>query len=355
MGSTIAITGAGGVIGRRLVAALAAADGVDRVVALDVEAPAGLDAGDVDLVVRRVDVRDRAELAAAFAGADVVVHLAAQLDPLRDEARMRSINVEGTRNVVEVAHAQGVRHLVHVSSASVYGAHADNPLPLDEDRPLRPNRPFSYAEQKAEADAWVTDWAAAHPDTAVTVLRPAIVAGHGIENFVTRQLDALRLTVVGGHRPPLQFVHVDDVASAIVHVVTHRIAGVHNVSAEGWLSFDEVVAITGRRLLTVPEEVAFTLADRLWRAGLAEAPSGQVPYLMHPWVVSVDRLTATGWSPRHSNRDALAALFEEHADRLVLGPVTTTRGRARGVAAGLGAVGVVAGALAVRRARRRRR
>ena len=80
--------------------------------------------------------------------------------------------------------------------------------------------------------------------------------------------------LVRGHKPPLQFVHVDDVVSALVHVIDHGLDGVYNVTAEGWLSMDEVTAIVGRRTVALPEEVAFSIAERLWRLGLGEQPPG---------------------------------------------------------------------------------
>jgi nucleoside-diphosphate-sugar epimerase len=349
--TTVAVTGAEGLIGRRVVDLLLEDPGVDRVLALDVGAPRGADRPGLER--RRADVTDHA-VARHLDGVDVVVHLAFVLDPSRDETAMHAVNVGGTRNVFEASVAAGVRKVVYLSSAVVYGAHPDNPLPLDEDRPIRPNTPFSYAEHKGEIERWLWPWAEGHPELAVTVLRPSIVAGPGVSNFISRQLDAPRFAAVRGHRPPLQFAHLDDVAAAVRHVVSEDLPGVFNVSSEGWLSFDEVTAISGRAVLEVPEELAFTLADRLWRLGLGEAPAGQVHYLMHPWVVDVRRLVATGWNPRYSNRDALAVMAAEHADELVLGPIHTHRSTVRDVALGVSTLGVVGLAVALRRWRRRR-
>jgi nucleoside-diphosphate-sugar epimerase len=351
-GRTVAVTGAAGLVGQRLVSRLLEDPTVDRVVAVDVAdadggpAPRGLER-------RREDVRDPA-IATAFTGADVVVHLAFVVDPARDEATMRAVNVEGTRNVLEAARAAGVPKVVYLSSASVYGAHPDNPLPIAEDQPLRPNTPFSYVEHKAEIERWLAGWRERHDVPSLTVLRPSIIAGPGVSNFVTRQLDAPRFTTVSGHKPPVQFVHVDDVVEAIVHVSDRDLPGTYNVSSIGWLSFDEVTAISGRRHLEVPEEVAFSLADRLWRFGLGEAPAGQVPYFMYPWVVSVDALVATGWYPKRSNRDALAELAAEHADLLVIGPLHTRRSHVRAAAAVAGVVAVGVAVAVVRRRRGRR-
>jgi nucleoside-diphosphate-sugar epimerase len=345
---SVAITGVGGLIGRRLVAALTEEPSVGRVVGLDLRLPEGLVAPELELL--EADVRDPG-IGAHLDGIDVLVHLAFQLDPLRDEQAMWEVNVAGTRTVVEAAAAAGVRRLVYVSSAVVYGAHPDNDVPLDEDAPLRANPDFSYAEHKLEVERWLWPWAEQHPEVSVTVLRPSIVAGPGVQNFISRQMELPRMTAVKGHRPPMQFAHVDDVASALAHAVTNDLQGAFNVSSEGWLSFDEITAISGRKLAEVGEEVAFALTDRLWRAGIGEAPAGMVHYLMHPWVVSVDKLVATGWKPRHSNRDALAELVDEHRDWLSLGGARVRRSTVRAATAGVVAIGGLAGITAALRRR----
>ncbi|MBW3658737.1 MAG: NAD-dependent dehydratase, partial [Actinobacteria bacterium] len=157
----------------------------------------------------------------------------------------------------------------------------------------------------------------------------------GVQNFITRILEQPRFTAVKGHKPPIQFAHVDDVASALAHAVVEDLPGAYNVTSEGWLSFDEVTAIADAKVAWVPEEVAFSVADRMWRMGLGESPPGFVHYVMHPWVLSVEKLTATGWRPKHSNRDALVELVEEHRDYLSIGRLRTERSKVRAVSAGL--------------------
>lgn len=343
----VAVTGSGGLVGRRLVAALAEDPDVDRVVALDVveqRVPAGVAAG-------IADVRDPA-IGDALAGVDALVHLAFQLDPLHDEEAMRAINVDGTQTTLQAAVDAGVRRIVVASSASVYGAHPDNDVPLTESSPRRPPAEFSYARHKGEVEDWLWGWAGSLPDEiTVTVLRPAIVAGPGVDNFVSRQLELPRIVTVAGHRPPLQVVHVDDVVAAFRLAATTDLPGAYNVAAPGWLSLDEALAVLGRRSLDLPEEIAWGLASALWRVGIADAPAGQLPYLMHPWVLDVRRLEAAGWTAQHSNRDALAALAEEHRPYLRIGPLRARRDR---VAIGAGAATALAAAALVRAWRRGR-
>jgi nucleoside-diphosphate-sugar epimerase len=346
----IAVTGANGLIGRRLLVALAADPAVDRVIALDrVEAlvPAGVTIGVVD--VRDPGIADRLE------GVDVLVHLAFEVDSLRDEEAMRDVNVNGTRTTLAAAVEAGVRRIVVASSASVYGAHPDNDVPLTESSPRRPLRAFAYARHKGEVEDWLWGWAGTLPnDVTVTVLRPAIVAGPAVDNFISRQLELPRYMMVAGHKPPVQIVHVDDVVAAFHHVATQDLPGAFNVASPGWVSLDEALAVLGRRALVVPEEVARGIARWAWRLGLTGAPETQLPYVMHPWVVDVQRLEATGWTATRSNRDGLAELAAAHGSWVRIGRLRVRRDRAAMAAVGVaGLLAATATAMATARARRR--
>lgn len=345
--TTVAITGVSGLVGTRVLDRVRDVPSVDRVVGIDRQAPPGPLPAEV--AFHQVDVADADAVRAALEGVDVVVHLAFQVEPREGLDRMRAVNVDGTRHVVEAAAAVGARKVVVASSIVVYGAHPDNDVPLTEESPLRANPDFPYAEHHRDVETWLAGWAPDHPDVVVTRLRLATVVGTGADDLFMRALLGPRLPSVRGHRPPFQLVHVDDAASALVHAVEHDLHGAYNVAAEGWLSFDEIAAILGRRPLDIPEEVAFSTVERLAAIGLSDLPVGAVHHVVHPWVASVDRLVATGWRPEHSNRDAAAHLAADLGDRLVLGPVHTTRRQVRqtaavsaGVAGGLLALGVLA-------------
>jgi nucleoside-diphosphate-sugar epimerase len=345
--STVAITGIAGYLGQRVLARLEGDDDVERVVGIDVEEPAG---GTPKLEFHQLDVRD-ARLGKVLVGVDVVVHLAFQHDPIRDEARMRSINVDGTANVLEASAATGARKVVYPSSATVYGAHADNDFPLTEASPLRANEDFSYAIHKLETERLIEAFRAQHADIVVTVFRVATVFGPSVENFVSRLLEAPRVTTVRGYEPPLQLVHEDDVASAIALAVRDDLDGVYNVASDGWLSGEEVIRLSGKKRVELPEAVAFSMAERLWKTGLTTAPPGELHYLMHPWVVDASKLMQTGWTPRYSNREALLETVEAHRNWITVGRARVRKDSlAKGAAATLGAVGAMA---LVRRARRR--
>lgn len=254
----------------------------------------------------------------------------------------------------ELGQGEALDAVVHVSTMLVYGAHPDNPVPLTEQHPVRPVEGYPIAEEAAQRERAVDAWQADHPGVPVAVLRPAMPVGEDVPSLLLDTFVGGRVLGVRGHRPPLQFLHVDDLLDAIVHAARQRLSGPHNVASEGWLSADDVEAILGRRRLDVPEEVVFSSTERLRVAGLSPLPTGAVHHLMHPWVADVSRLVETGWRPRHANRDVLAELADRHGDRVVVGPVTTTRHEVRqaaGIAAGLTG-GMLALGLVARRRRR---
>jgi nucleoside-diphosphate-sugar epimerase len=345
--TVVAVTGVSGALGRRLVALLDADPAVERVVGVDLVEPL---AGSPKLEFHQMDVRD-ARLAKVVAGAHALCHLAFRVEPLRHRERMRLANVEGTRSVLDAARAGGVRKLVHVSSATVYGAHPDNEFPLTEASPLRATPDFPYAWQKLEAERMVEAFREERPEVVVTTLRPAVVLGPGVENAVSRMLEAPRLLAVRGYEPPVQVVHEEDLAAALRHALSVDLPGAYNVAADGWLAAEEAAALVGRKRLELPEAVAFAVVGRLARLGLLEIPPGALPYLMHPWVVDAARLRSTGWRPTRSNRETLLEAVEAHRPWLAVGRLRVRRALLARAAAGALAAGAAAAWL--RRARRR--
>jgi len=365
--TTIAVTGVSGLLGRALIGRLRSAPGrVTRVLGLDLDVPSDLRADlrapaagspaapagpaapaapVVDLQV--ADVRDPA-LADRLAGVDVLVHLAFQMDPIRDLALMRSINVDGTMNVLAAARTAGVGRVVVLSSVVAYGAYADNDVPLSEASPLRGQPGFTYAEHKREVEELLWPWHAAGDGPALTVLRSAAVFGPGVQNFLTRVLELPVLPRLPA-APPLQFVHVDDVAGAIVHAIETGIDGAFNVAPDGWLDHDQVLKLVGRPVLRMEPDRMRDLVARAHRLGLGELEPGVVELFLHPWVLSNTRLRATGWEPTHSNEETLLETVLDHRPFVSLGRVRVRRALLRGVGLASGAALVAASAAALRR------
>lgn len=339
---SVAVTGAAGFIGSRLVPALAAA-GVERIVGLDMREPSRSPSGYEHVLV---DVAGR-DLESHLRGVDTVVHLAAVTDPIVDDALMARVNIDGTRRVLAGAAAVGVRRIVRVSTAAVYGAYATNPVPLTEDAPVRPNQGFGPAVHAAEVERLLHEYGLEHPETSITVLRAAPVLGAGAEHLWARLLAGWHRPRVRGEGAPVQVVHVDDLVRAIELVVLGDHAGVFDVAAAGWLGADEVRGLLGSGALpAAPLDLVRRVLTRSWHAGVGEIPPTVLPYLVQPWVIATDRLEALGWSPEHTNEETL---LETHDALAPSGPPVA---RLAGAAAGAAALGLVGGYALYRHHRR---
>jgi nucleoside-diphosphate-sugar epimerase len=343
---TVAVTGAAGYVAGRLIEKLEEDDAVDRVVGFDIRPPS---VRSKKLVFDDVDVRNP-NLRQRFENVDIVVHLAFVMDPIQDENLIRDINVNGSQNVFKCAAQAGVKKVIYTSTALVYGAHPDNPIPLTEDSPLRANLDFNYPAHKLEVEYMINEFRRDHPGTVVTVFRPATVFGPNADNAWSHQLEAPLLVGVKGFSPPLQFVHEDDVASALAFAVGTDLDGAYNLAPEGWLEADEILALLGRRRFDVSEPGAFSLLGRLWSWGLAEAPAGMLHYVMHPWVVSPKKLEGAGFICRYDSEFAFRQTAERAADFVRLGRKRVTKKEIAATAAG---VGLVSAVVAVRSARSR--
>lgn len=333
--TTAVLTGAAGPLGRRVLAILASDADVGRVVAVDREAvegpPPGVEAAAADLA--------DADLKALFEGADTVIHLAA----------------ESTRRVLDAAGAVGAGRVVLLSSATVYGAWPGNPVPLTEDAPVRPNPGFDLAVRRAEDERLAAEHRDAHPGTTVAVLRPVpTVAEDACSALASLLNDAPEVRTEGeAEDPPAQYLHFDDLASAVATAARQGLDGPYNVAPDGWISREQVRALgrSGLRL-PLPEPVAHRLAALRWRLGLRPVPPSFLPYLTHPWVVANDRLRAAGWTAGHTNEEAFVAGHRP-------GPFATMSPRRRqelllGAAAVVLAGAVTSALLVARRLTRRR-
>jgi hypothetical protein len=104
----------------------------------------------------------------------------------------------------------------------------------------------------------------------------------------------------------VQVVHVNDLVAALAMVATRDLPGVFNVAADGWLDAPAAAELIPRsNVPALPTEALERMLTRTWELGLGDVPPGVVPYLTHPWVVANDKLKAEGWTPTHSNADAI--------------------------------------------------
>jgi len=356
MGEIVVVTGAGGALGRRVVSSTLQEPGVERVVAVGQalgDHPAGLRRGGegVELVAAPFALDDP-RLAALARGATRLVHLGGRRGLDLDGTGGAEVDLLGTRALLStLANVGSVRSVVLLSSALVYGARDTNPVPLTEDAPVRPNPSIPAALERAQLEAMVVSWARERSATC-TLVRPSIVVGPDNGRWLARSPWSTSGLLSKGGGAPVQFLHVDDLATAVGVLAARGVDGPVNAAPDGWLTADQVKALKGPAArLRVRRDLAVRLARWGARIGLAPGDPTTIIAASAPWVVANDRLRALGWEPTFTNEEAYvdadrggpwARLTPRHRQEIALGGAAVVV---------LGGAAVVA--LAVRRRLRR--
>ena len=318
---TILITGVSGNLGQRLVPQLSnyrvvgvdiappTHSPVDRFVPLDL----GAEESTRELLLLLREVQPVS-----------VVHLAFVIDPQRtgviDVDRMWRINVAGTARLMEAIAeanrntASAIRQFIFLSSVSAYGS--DLPQPVTEDAPLG-GHTLPYAIHKKESDLVVQQRAPSLRGCGVFILRPHIIAGATVENYL---MGAFRGTPNGkgrraarmresGKRLPcmlpygqkyldnkIQFVHVDDMARLIAWILTREPEAqrltILNVAGRGdALTFAQCIEMAHAKLLRVPGLWTMRrVLQLLWDWKVSAIPPDAVPYMTGEYIMNTERL-----------------------------------------------------------------
>jgi nucleoside-diphosphate-sugar epimerase len=238
---------------------------------------------------------------------DVLWHLGAQVWRSRD-GRQLAVNVEGTVNVVRAR----PHHVVLASSAAVYGAHPDNPVPLTEDDPLRPNPDCAYAWHKVEAER------IASAEAPTAVVRVSAVLGPHADHRVLRAARGYRTVVPAVHAPQaLQFLDEDDAADGLLVAGLAAATGTWNVAPADWLVPADIAAISGGRVVRLPLATAARAAEAAYRLGLLPFGADRACLLAGPLAVSPAKAAGDlGWRPSRTSSEVLAdALGDQAAQR----------------------------------------
>ncbi len=318
---SVLVTGASGLIGHNVVAQLCAARSLGEwsdlrtVVAADVsEPPESRRCPGVDYC--RLDVRDPdLERAMVNREVDTVVHLAAIVSPGPESSREHeySVDVLGTKNVLECAIRAGVRQLIYTSSGAAYGYHPDNPEPLRESDPLRGNEEFAYSYHKRLAEEMLARARHDHPELLQLIFRPGAILGSRAENPITAIFDRPIVIGVRGSDAPFVFVWDEDVARCIVEGIRYRRSGIFNLCGDGTITLPEIARRIGKRYLAVPApllELALYLGRKM---GATRLGPEQVRFLRYRPVLSNERLESEfGFTPTYSSEECFAHFWKLH-------------------------------------------
>jgi UDP-glucose 4-epimerase len=302
---TVVVTGISGNLGRALAKQLhveAQVVGVDRRPFRDKPK---------DIVHVQVDLRKaRVEEAFRHRAVDAVIHLGIMHDPRMPFSEAHSFNVVGTQKLLDLCVRHGVKKLVVLSSANVYGPMPDNSNFLTEETPLMAADRFSDMRDLIEVDMVAQSFVWRHPDLETVILRPVNIVGPTVRNAPSNYLRLERPITVMGFDPMIQLIHEEDVARALILALKPGVRGVYNVSGPGEVPLSAVMRELGRSPVPVPHFLLRPALKRLFRAGVITFPPEELDHLQYLCVVDGSRAAREmGWAPRYTLRETIRSVL----------------------------------------------
>jgi UDP-glucose 4-epimerase len=247
---------------------------------------------------------DYSRMRSAFAGADLVFHLAANADVrhgLEHPRKDLEQNLLATHNVLEAMREHRVSRVAFSSTGAVYGDTAVMPTPEDAPFPIQTSL---YGASKVAAEALLTAYAHGYGFRVgifrfVSMLGPRYTHGHVFDFWQKLKRDPTRLEVLGDGKQQKSYLHVADCVRALLLGVERQRepVSVLNIGHEDWLTVTESVAIICRALAVSPA-LTFAGGERGW--------IGDSPKIL----LNTTRMRALGWAPSVSLPDAIVETLQ---------------------------------------------
>jgi UDP-glucose 4-epimerase len=305
MPGTVVVTGISGNLGRAVAKQLhveAHVIGIDRRPLRD--KPKDVEHHQVDLRKARVEEAFRRRKV------DALIHLGIMHDPRAAFSEAHSFNLLGTQKILDLCVRHGVKKVVILSSANVYGPLPDNSNFLTEETPLMAADRNSDVRDLIELDMYAQSFVWRQPDVETVILRPVNIVGPTVRNAPSNYLRLERPVTVMGFDPMVQLIHEEDAARALVMALRPGARGIFNVTGPGEVPLSAILRELGRRTLPVPHFLLRPILRRLFAAGLVSFPAGELDHLQYLCVVDGTRAAREmGWAPRYTLRETIRSVL----------------------------------------------
>jgi UDP-glucose 4-epimerase len=297
---TVLVTGAAGALAKRVIARL---HGRYNVVAVDfrrkVETDAGIPSYKVEMEKRGFeDIFLNHKI-------DAVLHIGRIFAHESSRDRRYNANVLGAKKLFELCKKYGVGQVLIHSTYYVYGASAYNPALLDESHPLKASEVTMDLVDSVELESLANIYLWKHPELHITILRPCNVLGPGVRNSMSLLLSHTFTPVLLGFSPMMQFLHVDDMADALVLAFEQNKPGIYNVAPDDYIPYQRAVEECGCKKLPIPgiPPVVPKLMSSLLNWG-AFFPPYLINYFKYPVILDGRLFNETfGWKPKRNLND----------------------------------------------------
>lgn len=225
-------------------------------------------------------------------------------------------NVLGTQRLLDLCLKYGVHQVIVLSTYFVYGASPYNPALLTEEAPLKASELTMDLVDSVELENLASIYLWKYPELNITILRPTNIAGPGVLNSMSLMLSSKLAPVLMGFSPMMQFIHVEDMADAIVLSFEQNKPGIYNVATDDWVSFREALVQCGCTpvpIPSVPERLPHRISKSLGWKGW---PAYLLNYYKYPVILDSSLFKNTfGFKPRRSLDD----IFSHYREKKEMG------------------------------------
>ena len=225
-------------------------------------------------------------------------------------------NVLGTQRLLDLCHKYDVHQVIVLSTFFVYGASPYNAALISEDQPLKASELTMDLVDSVELENLANIYLWKYPELNITILRPCNIAGPGVLNSMSLLLSKTLTPVLMGFSPMMQFIHVDDMANAIVVAFEENHPGIYNVANEDWISYQDALIQCGCTRLpipSVPESVPHRISKMM---GLKAWPSYLINYYKYPVVIDGSLFNQTF---NFKSKRSLDDIFSYYREKKALG------------------------------------
>ena len=264
-----------------------------------------------DIEMHQLDLRKRkAEDVFRKGNVKAVIHMGIMHDPRMSEEEHHSFNVVGTTRLLEYCARYGVKKVVVLSSANVYGPSPENSNFLTEDAPLMAASRNAGVRDLIEVDMLAHSFFWRHPQTQTVILRPVHIVGPNIKNAPSNYLRIRRPLVVAGFDPMVQLIHVEDAARAMIEALRPEARGVYNVVGPGEVPLSAIFRELGHTPIPVPHPLIRPLVSRMFKLGLANFPAPEIDHIQFLCMVDGSRwVKDVQWKPRYSMKETIRSVI----------------------------------------------
>ncbi|TGN41535.1 SDR family oxidoreductase [Marinobacter confluentis] len=216
---------------------------------------------------------------------DGVIHMGRIMSSQLTRMRRYNANVLGTQKLLDLSHKYGIKRVVVLSTFHVYGAVAYNPALIDEEAPLKSAGLSADLIDSVELENLANIYLWRYPDLNITVLRPCNIVGPGVRNSISTLLGSERTPVLAGFSPMMQFIHIDDMADAVVLAYNKTQRGIFNVAPEDWVAYQHALKLCGCKTFPIPSIPPLVPKVLLDTLKLRSFPSYLMAFFKYPVVI----------------------------------------------------------------------